>query len=204
MEKMIMMTCIDDVKANFEEINLKQTKNYNKDLHLSKVAICGYKYRYELDHNITYPFNWRYIIGESFEKTYLELLGNPENYEFQKKVVLYSHKYKFVGHIDAFDKINNTILELKFSYSNELKDIYVRQIIAYMIALNVYKGKVIVYGYKQNEVKEYDIEFNGERAENLLKNLSAFTENRYISGIENYLCNYCVNVDCPMNKKVKK
>lgn len=199
-----MMTCIDDVKANFEEINLKQTKDYNKDLHLSKVAICGYKYRYELDHNISYPFNWRYVIGESFERAYLHRLGNPENYEFQKKVILYYDKFKFIGHIDAYDIKNKTILELKFSYNNDLKDIYVRQLIVYMTALNIYKGKVIIYGYKENEVKEYDIKFDADKAINLLNNLLAFTENRYISGIENYLCSYCVNVDCPMNKKVKK
>ena len=197
------MNISEEVEILAKSINDSNNEKYKENLHLSKLAMCGYKYRYELDNHIKYPFSWKYNIGNAFESQYLKLLSKLYVIERQKTCKLNISEAWFYGHIDAYLPRSQLVLELKSSYGPELKDIYRRQLVSYLIALGLTKGKVIVYGYGKNEPREYDIELDASDISIFNKNISAFFNNRYEEGIENYLCKYCPNTDCPLNKKVK-
>ena len=206
-----MITKLEDVLDEFINDNLLSTGLRNKNIHMSQIAMCGFKYRYEYDNDIKIDYSFNYEMGNAFEKiiTYKLKKINPNI------ITQYEVKYKYedldiIGHTDAFDFRNNVIYELKssFAYKTDYSDIYLRQLKAYMIANTVLYGKTmgILWIYKPLIRKFNEItvsEANNDDYNNFISNIVAFRENQYIDGIENSLCSLCKNVKCPMYERKK-
>ncbi len=195
------MIRLNDLHRYIIEKNNNHNYVRHQALHLSEVAICGYKYRYILDNNITYPFTYKYEIGNAFEKIMVSHLNELTPVASQYEVEYNAYNYTFVGHLDAYDYKNNVIYELKSSTSaKDFTDIYLRQLKAYMIVLKadglLWKYNILSGQFDEIEV-HYD-ELSKEDFKSLDDNIKAFTENRYVEGIENSLCYFCNNVNCPM------
>ena len=199
---------ISEIISMFEKDQEMDQDQRIREIHLSQLAMCGFKYRYELDNNIRYPFNWKFLIGKNFENAVLNTLKRKFKVDFQKLVtyeVFDTQNNKimnFIGHIDAV--IDNIPIEIKYSNSDIIKDIYRRQLTAYMIAGYYKHGIILIYNYIRNNLNEYNIYLTESDYELLDKNVQAFVENHYVKGIENYLCKFCSNVECPIKKEAIK
>lgn len=188
---------------------LDSNENWNKDVrlltyHMSNVAICGYKYRWELENGIKYPYSWKYMIGNAFENSFMYYLSKEMEIERQKEITFLHNGNTYKGHVDAYLPSLDMILELKATNSPIPKDIYYRQIKAYMIAGNIPNGRLIIYDYIHNKMYENPVHVNKNDIELFTNNITAFENNDYVLGIENYLCQYCCNTDCIMHGKVVK
>ena len=180
-----------------------------KSLHVSEMAICGYKYRNAIDNGLRIPHKWLFEIGNAFEyiivrklkkiypngNTQFLLNGNeyiPANINESKDLL---------GHCDFVDTLSRTVIEIKSSKSNNFNDIYYRQLYAYMLIGKFTNG--ILLKYNLLEDKMYELNFTFEDAlkneDNFRKNIEAFYNNTYVSGIENSICKFCENVKCQMN-----
>jgi len=207
------MISISDVLSQFKLDNKKSNLKRLNELHLSELAICGYKYRYKMDNKIDIPFNLAFLIGNSFEYQIVKTMQEIGNIKTQFEVTLNTDIGIFYGHCDAYDVDNNTIYELKTTSSmSSFKDIYERQLYSYMIAysymnnnaINSLKGIIWVYHLNNKTFDEHIYDFNTAQTEEqkllLYKNIDAFIGNKFISGIENSICKFCENTECPANK----
>ena len=196
---------IDDIYNEYEKRNSDSNKERNKELHLSQMAICGFKYRYELDTNKQIPFNWKFELGNAFEWSFVSKLEKihkiSKQLEIKTTLKMDGKELLLTGHVDAYDYDLDMPLELKLTTSDFVKDIYRRQLTAYMILLKKQHGKLIIYNLIHNKINEYDEILEQNDVELLEKNLNAFSHKKYIPGIENYLCKFCDNPDCVMSKK---
>lgn len=188
-----------DVLNSFEEESKKSNSIRNKNLHLSELSICGFKYRYRLDNDLFIPFQLNYQIGNAFEFLIVKEMKKLGNIISQYTI----SKDDFVGHLDAYDIDNNIIYELKTSMSKmNFTDIYLRQLKIYMRYIPNAKGILWIYkpAFKSFTEKVID-HLNEEDYELIDKNFKAFRENKYIEGIENSLCSFCENTNCIMKGK---
>lgn len=192
------------IYEEFDKENFVSNENRNRNYHISQLSMCGLKYRYELDHNVRYPFNWKYLVGNSFEFQYMSKLKKIyPDVELQKEI-----KYtdgdgnRFVGHLDGYIPSLDMVLELKATNGSEMKDIYERQVKAYMYIGKFKNGKVIIYNYIKNVITEYDIDITDVDLDILSANITAFTTGSYMRGIENYLCRFCQNSECVIKQEM--
>lgn len=200
---------VDEIYKEYDKNNQNKNKERNKTLHVSQLAICGFKYRYELDNNVIYPFNWKYELGNSFEYSFVSQLSSihkiAKQLEVKTTIRMNDGLEKILtGHIDAFDYDNDEPIEIKLTTSDFVKDIYKRQLTAYMFLLSKPNGKLIIYNLIHNKINEYDVKLTKDDIELFYKNVNAFIDNKYISGIENYLCKFCENSGCELSKVNRK
>lgn len=201
------MISFSELLGKMEEESKKNNLVRRKVLHLSEVAICGFKYRYRLDNNLFIPFKLEFHVGNAFEFTMVNQMKKMKNIISQYSVPYIYGENEFIGHTDAYEINENIIYELKSSFSRgDYSDIYIRQLKAYMIANYKYtgnfsKGVLWYYNFVTKTYKEtiFDTITDYDR-ELLNKNLDAFTNNKYVDGIENSLCSFCENEKCPMWK----
>ena len=207
------MITFDKLMEKMEEDSKINNSVRNKNLHLSELAICGFKYRHKLDNNLFIPFKLEYYVGNSFEFTLVNQLRKMTNIVTQYEIPFNNENLSFIGHTDAYDINNDIIYELKSSFSSygNYFDIYERQLKAYMIANDIEFGKkskgiLWYFNFNTKLKKEFIFEsYNKNDSDNLSANLIAFKENRYFDGIENSLCEFCKNLNCKMRgKKVIK
>ncbi len=193
-------------------LNKDQDKNQierEQKLHLSQLDICGYKYRYELDNDIKYPFNWKYLRGNAIEfAIWLQVKNADNTYEHNPKIEIGDN---ITGSPDFISIDKSHIIELKSSKNEKYKEIYERQLKAYMFVYTMQTGKQYSGSlWMYNTIKDslYSIGEYDKLTENdilTFKNsVESFTDNEYKEGIENSLCTFCDNIECPVNKKVKK
>lgn len=193
-----------------EKINnsISGYKKSNDKLNMSTLSICGYKYRYELDNDISFSYTLNYELGNGFEYVIIKNLSKYANIIPQYKIEINLEKYKIIGKTDAYDVDTNTIYEIKFTLSySSFKDIYLRQLKAYMINK---KANGILWIYQplvnKNDIKEEIIKYSAlTQEDNIIYelNIKAFLNNTYYEGIENSLCGLCQNINCPIFKKIK-
>lgn len=207
------MIRFDELLEKMEEDSKNNNSVRNKNLHLSEVAICGFKYRYRLDNDLFIPFKLEYYVGNSFEFTIVNQLKKMTNIITQYQIPFKYENLSFIGHTDAYDVNNDVIYELKssFSYNGNYFDIYERQLKAYMIANDIEfnnksKGVLWYFNFTKKVYKEIVFDSYNYNDSNMLSaNIIAFKENRYFEGIENSLCAFCENINCKMKgKKVIK
>lgn len=180
---------------NMEEYSKNNNTVRNGELHLSELSICGLKYYDKIKFNKMIPFNINFYLGNAFEylivRELKKLFGDDVKTQYELK-----YKYEdleFKGHCDIYLESSNIIYELKTSMSRgNYKDIYLRQLKAYLIANNSSKGYLWIYKpfekkYEEvivNEITQADINiFNS--------NLKAFKTGKYVMDIENSLCHFC-------------
>ena len=198
-------------------INEEQEKNRDlrfKNLHMSEMAICGFKYRNAIENKEQIPFKWIYEIGNAFEwklgQRIKKIYPNAQMQYVIKLPITMNDKEEIIyGHTDVYIKEIDTVIEIKSSKSNNYNDIYKRQLFAYMLNGNIINGILIKYNILEDKMYEYQFDFNDENIFQYQKNfqlqLEAFMENKYIEGIENSLCSFCENTNCVMRgKKVIK
>lgn len=194
-----------DVLNAFEETSKKNNSIRNNGIHMSEIAICGFKYRYRRDNNLFLPFNINFHIGNAYEYLIVNQMKKLGNISSQY-VVKYVYGNTIIeGHTDAFDIDNKVIYELKTSFSdNNFEDIYLRQLKAYMHTYNIanvgsVKGRLWIFKPAKKVFKDVIVDYiTKEDVINFNSNIKAYFENRYIEGIENSLCSFCENVNCKM------
>ena len=201
---------LEEFYKAINDSNTISASNRFKNLHLSEMSICGFKYRYAYDNKLIIPFKWEFEIGNAFEfliyQKIRKFIPNViSQYEIKCKLSVNGNKYNIIGHTDIVDLNSRIVYELKSSRSDNYTDIYERQLFSYIVYGNFTKGYLWKYNFISAKFTETEYLYNDvidKGIENLQKNLIAFDENRYIEGIENSLCKFCENVNCPMNKKV--
>lgn len=198
-----------DIYLNKQDEQVKQQKERNTEyLHLSQLAICGYKYRYELEHNLGFKFRWSYMRGLAIENAiWREIQKINSTYETQYDIVVKNGETEIRGHPDFFSESEKHIIELKTSKSRKYKDIYERQLWAYMIFSGIpdVVGSLWFYDMKYDtltETKRFK-ELKPAQFETVKNSIESFTDNEYKPGIENSLCGFCPNENCPMYHSVK-
>lgn len=202
------------IKEINDYINLQEQSKQNyrfKSLHLSELAICGFKYRHAIDNKLPIKFKWSYEIGNVFEwklTRYLmeidkSIIASPKQFTVKYNLPKEFKEYgtEVIGHLDAYSQENDLAYEIKTTKSNNQNDIYERQLFAYMFAGNIHYGKLIKYNKIFDSITEttYQLPLIKDKIYKLLEKQSeAFLENKYINGIDNSICQYCENVDCPV------
>lgn len=194
------------------QLNLEQTKNQDErqqKLHLSQLAICGYKYRYELDNNKKMMFSWKFLRGNAIESLIWWTMRDIKDNSY-----IHNPRIEISGNItgspDFISHKTRHIIELKSSKSDKYKDIYERQLKAYMFLYSTLKNKNYTGSlWMYNTIKDslYSIGEYETLSDNdikIIKNsIESFTDNEYKEGIENSLCDFCINSCCKMNKNNK-
>lgn len=195
---------IDDLITNLNKDQDKNQIEREQNLHLSSLAICGYKYRYELDNDITYPFSWKFLRGNAIEfAMWLQVKKTDNTYEHNPKIEVGSN---ITGSPDFISMDRAHIIELKSSKTDKHKEIYERQLKAYMFFYSMkyqkqFTGSLWLYNTiydSVNSIAEYDKLTDKDLI--LIKNsIEAFTDNEYKEGIESVSCKWCENFKCKMN-----
>ena len=201
---------LEEFYKAINDSNTISASNRFKNLHLSEMSICGFKYRYAYDNKLIIPFKWEFEIGNAFEfliyQKIRKFLPNViSQYQINCNLGINNHRYNIIGHTDIVDLNSRIVYELKSSRSDNYTDIYERQLFSYIVYGNFAKGYLWKYNFISAKFTETEYLYNDvidKGIENLQKNLIAFDENRYVEGIENSLCKLCENVNCQMNKKV--
>lgn len=179
-----------------------------KNLYVSEMAICGYKYRNAIDNNLRIPHKWSFEIGNAFEYIIVKKLkkiypnGNTQyKLNGNDKYIPVKEDKDFVGHCDFVDVESSTVIEIKSSKSNNFNDIYYRQLFAYMLIGHFKNGILLKYNILQDKMYEFNYSYQDALANevNFFDNINAFYSNTYVKGIENSICKFCENVKCPMN-----
>lgn len=197
--------------------SLNQDQKTNQDerqqkLHLSQLAICGYKYRYELDNNINIPFNWRFLRGNAIEYMLWWKIKDMKDNSYIHNPIL-EVTDNITGSPDFISHEKRHIIELKSSRTDNSKEVYERQLKAYMFFYSQpenknYTGSIWLYNTLKDSV--YSIgEYESLTQDDIkiIKNsIESFTDNEYKEGIESKACEWCENFKCKMNinKKIKK
>lgn len=195
---------IEDIRQSTERYHANTTQ----EEHLSSMAICGLKYRYEKDNNISVPYSTKYMFGLSVESYLVKQIQRRDNSYISHFLVSIHRKpnVNVVGSTDVCSLKHNHIIEIKTSSSDKYKDIYLRQLKAYMISYEeIYNrkctGSIWQYNTFSGKLTEYTVDvLTSKDYDELSFNLEAFTTNSYISGIQNSLCGLCVNFNCPANQ----
>ena len=194
-------------------INEEQEKNRDlrfKNLHMSEMAICGFKYRNAIENKLQIPFKWIYEIGNAFEwklgQRIKKIYPNAQMQYVIKLPITMNDKEEIIyGHTDVYISDIDTVIEIKSSKSNNYNDIYERQLFAYMVYGIIENGIILKYNILEDKMYEYNYSIYDIDRNNFALQLNAFNENKYIDGIENSLCSFCENTNCVMRgKKVIK
>ena len=194
---------IDEVVKE-EQIKLEDIRF--KTLHVSEMAICGFKYRYVIDNNLKIPHKWLFEIGNAFEFIMVKKLKKiyPNG---QTQYILNGTDFieddeennrKLMGHCDFVDIESSTVIEIKSSKSNNYNDIYLRQLFAYMVIGRFKNGILLKYNLLEDKMYEYNYTIDEaiKNMNNFDLNLNAFYSNSYVKGIENSICKFCENINC--------
>ena len=194
-------------------INEEQEKNRDlrfKNLHMSEMAICGFKYRNAIENKEQIPFKWIYEIGNAFEwklgQRIKKIYPNAQMQYVIKLPITMNDKEEIIyGHTDVYINDIDTVIEIKSSKSNNYNDVYERQLFAYMTYGIIENGIILKYNILEDKMYEYNYSIYDIDRNNFALQLNAFNENKYIDGIENSLCSFCENTNCVMRgKKVIK
>ena len=194
-------------------INEEQEKNRDlrfKNLHMSEMAICGFKYRNAIENKVQTPFKWIYEIGNAFEwklgQRIKKIYPNAQMQYVIKLPITMNDKEEIIyGHTDVYISDIDTVIEIKSSKSNNYNDIYERQLFAYMVYGIIENGIILKYNILEDKMYEYNYSIYDIDRNNFALQLNAFNENKYVDGIENSLCSFCENTNCVMRgKKVIK
>jgi hypothetical protein len=194
-------------------INEEQEKNRDlrfKNLHMSEMAICGFKYRNAIENKLQIPFKWIYEIGNAFEwklgQRIKKIYPNAQMQYVIKLPINMNDKDEIIyGHTDVYINDIDTVIEIKSSKSNNYNDVYERQLFAYMTYGIIENGIILKYNILEDKMYEYNYSIYDIDRNNFALQLNAFNENKYIDGIENSLCSFCENTNCVMRgKKVIK
>jgi hypothetical protein len=194
-------------------INEEQEKNRDlrfKNLHMSEMAICGFKYRNAIENKLQIPFKWIYEIGNAFEwklgQRIKKIYPNAQMQYVIKLPITMNDKEEIIyGHTDVYINDIDTVIEIKSSKSNNYNDVYERQLFAYMVYGIIENGIILKYNILEDKMYEYNYSIYDIDRNNFALQLNAFNENKYIDGIENSLCSFCENTNCVMRgKKVIK
>jgi hypothetical protein len=194
-------------------INEEQEKNRDlrfKNLHMSEMAICGFKYRNAIENKVQIPFKWIYEIGNAFEwklgQRIKKIYPNAQMQYVIKLPITMNDKEEIIyGHTDVYISDIDTVIEIKSSKSNNYNDIYERQLFAYMVYGIIENGIILKYNILEDKMYEYNYSIYDIDRNNFALQLNAFNENKYVDGIENSLCSFCENTNCVMRgKKVIK
>jgi hypothetical protein len=194
-------------------INEEQEKNRDlrfKNLHMSEMAICGFKYRNAIENKVQIPFKWIYEIGNAFEwklgQRIKKIYPNAQMQYVIKLPINMNDKDEIIyGHTDVYINDIDTVIEIKSSKSNNYNDVYERQLFAYMTYGIIENGIILKYNILEDKMYEYNYSIYDIDRNNFALQLNAFNENKYIDGIENSLCSFCENTNCVMRgKKVIK
>lgn len=194
-------------------INEEQEKNRDlrfKNLHMSEMAICGFKYRNAIENKVQIPFKWIYEIGNAFEwklgQRIKKIYPNAQMQYVIKLPINMNDKDEIIyGHTDVYINDIDTVIEIKSSKSNNYNDVYERQLFAYMVYGIIENGIILKYNILEDKMYEYNYSIYDIDRNNFALQLNAFNENKYIDGIENSLCSFCENTNCVMRgKKVIK
>lgn len=197
---------VEDIKEDARKYNAKEKEGFR----MSSMAICGFKYRYELESGIVSEFSTKYMFGIGFE-TYIsgQVKRRDNSYISHFLIGIYgNNKEHILGSTDLCSLKHNHIIEIKTSSSDKYLDIYLRQLKAYMIAyFDTYKrmptGSIWYYNTYTGDVKEITVSITNNDIEDFNKNVKAFEDNTYYNGIENSLCRLCPNNLCPVNNYKK-
>lgn len=176
-----------------------------KSLHLSELAICGFKYRNSIENNLPIKFSWIYEIGNVFEWKLVQqlkklddsIIASPKQFTVKYKI----NDQEVIGHLDAYSTKYDLAYEIKASKSDNYMDIYERQLQAYMLAGNIHNGKIIKYNIMYNKMSEFDFQLplvSGKIERLMQKQTQAFLNNEFVDGIDNSICRFCENVNCKM------
>ena len=193
----------------------EQEKNRDlrfKNLHMSEMAICGFKYRNAVENKEQIPFKWIYEIGNAFEwklgQRIKKIYPNAQmQYVIKLPIDINGKKEIIYGHTDVYISDIDTVIEIKSSKSNNYNDIYERQLFAYMIYGIIENGIILKYNILEDKMYEfhYLLEYVLNNEINFNLQVKAFMKNKYIEGIENSLCSFCENTNCEMRgQKVNK
>ena len=186
----------------------KQEKNKEfrfKSLHLSELAICGFKYRNSIENKLPIKFRWIYEIGNVFEWKLVQqlkelddsIIASPKQFTVKYNM----NGQEVIGHLDAYSMKNDTAYEIKASKSDNYIDVYERQLFAYMLSGNIHYGKLIKYNITYDKMSDftYQLPLIENKTKKLMeKQTQAFLNNEYIDGIDNSLCQFCENVNCKL------
>jgi hypothetical protein len=179
----------------------------NQQVHMSGVAICGFKYRFEQENKIIADYSTKYIFGSAVEKYLYEQIKRRDNSYIAHFGVSLLTRYGFTiaGSTDVCSLKENHIIEIKTSGSDKYIDIYIRQLKAYMIAyLKTYDrlpvGSLWLYNSITGAISESQITISDKDIAEFDKNIVSYADGVYIEGIENSLCTFCKNIECPANK----
>lgn len=205
-----------DVSEQMKEDSKKGNEKRNTELHLSGIAVCGMKYGYEVENQINIPFRQSMLMGLAFEnelyykvrkldKTYLH------NYPIKLNVWNFNPKYAqaIQGNPDYISLYKNHIIEVKTSHGETYKDIYARQLKAYMMAYEIVFGKKAygsLWDYDKNTDTVIETEFTPNDItqtdrELISDSFDAYFNKEYSELLPNSLCKFCKNKDCPGNPK---
>ncbi len=202
------MIRLNELIEDMKQSKNKYYANTTSQVHLSNVAICGFKYRYEKENNISVPYSTKYMFGLGIEDYLVNQIKRRDN-SYISHFLVNLHiepDVNIVGSTDVCSLKYNHIIEIKTSSSDKYKDIYLRQLKAYMVA---YKenfdrdctGSLWIYNTFSGNLEEIFInEITAKDITELALNIGAYRHNQYYNGIENSLCGLCVNVECPANK----
>ena len=200
---------ISDLVNTFNESQEKNQNDRMEKLHLSQLAICGFKYRHELETNKKIPFSWKFLRGIVIENAIWNSIRKTDNTYVHNPTIQIADN--ITGSPDFISIDKSHIIELKSSKNEKYKDIYERQLKAYMWFYTLqenkeFSGSLWMYNTiydTMNSIGEY--EHLTQNDINIIKNsIESFTDNEYKEGIENSLCAFCDNLECPVNKKAKK
>ncbi len=196
---------IEEIENKINDDLENSSKLRFANLHISEMAICGYKYRYSYDNKLIIPHRWLFEIGNAFEYILFRYIKKVyKNAQSQYEVIYEDNDYKIIGHLDVYINEIKTVIEIKTSKSNNYTDIYERQLFAYMVYGAIENGILLKYNIlndKLFETKYHINDIHDSTIESFGKNITAFKENRYIEGIENSLCGFCENINCKMSGK---
>lgn len=202
------MIGLEDLIADIKKSNQWFSEHKrNKEVHLSGVAICGFKYRFEQENKIIADYSTKYIFGSAVEKYLYEQIKRRDNSYIAHFGVSLLTRYGFTieGSTDVCSLKENHIIEIKTSGSDKYKDIYVRQLKAYMIAyLKTYErmpiGSLWLYNTITGAISDTQVKITSNDIAEFDKNIVSYADGVYIEGIENSLCTFCKNIECPANK----
>ena len=197
---------LDEINNVINEEQEKNRESRFRNLHMSEMAICGFKYRNAIENKVQIPFKWIYEIGNAFEwklgQRIKKIYPNAQMQYVIKLPIEINGKNEIIyGHTDVYINDINTVIEIKSSKSNNYNDVYERQLFAYMLYGIIENGILLKYNILEDKMYEYNYSIYDIDRNNFTLQLSAFNENKYIEGIENSLCSFCENTNCVMHGK---
>ena len=209
MHKRIELSDVEDAILHRQG---RQQIEYEQTVHLSGIAVCGYRERYYQE--VGKPFV-RYSLkmhnGVAFEEHLYRTLCKIDNsYVHNPHMSCNIDSRQFTYTPDFYSRANHHIIEVKTTMSKDsYTDVYLRQLSAYVIATRwtipdpYTTGSLWVFHLDDNTVEEHVVNVILPEKFDFDLMVKAFDEYKYLPGLENSLCKFCPVKDCS-GKQVKK